>query len=147
MKAADQFHIGIVVDDFEGTLARLTGLFGYAWGPEFSGPTPVVLPTGPATPSLRFAYSTTAPRIEVIRSVPGQPLWQPADSGVHHLGFWSDDVVSDSATLAAQGYAPEVRGVRPDGAPYWAYHRPANGPRIELVSRALEPSMGQLWSA
>ena len=53
MKASDQFHLGIVVDDLEGTLAQLTELFGYEWAPEIGGPTPVVLPSGPATPELR----------------------------------------------------------------------------------------------
>jgi hypothetical protein len=29
VRAEDQFHVGIVVEDFEGTLARLSSLFGY----------------------------------------------------------------------------------------------------------------------
>jgi hypothetical protein len=152
VKAADQFHIGIVVDDLEGTLESLTALYGYEWAPEIGGPTPVVLPSGPAgslveaQPELRFAYSKTVPRLEVIRSVPGHPIWQPASSGIHHLGYWSDDVAADSKALVAQGYEVEVTGVRPDGSPYWAYHRPANGPRIELISRDVQPGLERLWS-
>ncbi|GAA3384963.1 VOC family protein [Cryptosporangium minutisporangium] len=147
MRAADQFHTGIVVDDLEGTLAQLTALFGYEWAPEIGGPTSVVLPTGPAEPELRFAYSRTVPRLEVIRSVPGHPIWQPSTSGIHHLGYWSDDVAADSAALVARGYALEVTGARPDGTPYWAYHRPAHGPRIELVSREVQSGLERLWSS
>ena len=32
MRVEDLYHTGIVVDDFEGTLAQLTALFGYQWG-------------------------------------------------------------------------------------------------------------------
>jgi hypothetical protein len=148
LKADDQFHQGIVVDDFEETLARLTALFGYEWCEEGGGPTPVTLAGGEViTPSLRFAYSKDVPRLEIIRSVPGNPLWQPAaGSGIHHLGYWSDDVPADSAALSSQGFALEAAGTGPDGAPYWAYHRGNSGPRIELVSRRVQPGMEHYWS-
>ena len=49
-------------------------------------------PSGDVELDLRFAYSATEPRLEIIRSVPGS-LWVPAPgSGIHHLGYWSDDV-------------------------------------------------------
>jgi hypothetical protein len=31
MKAADHFHVGIVVDDFDNALDGLTDLFGHEW--------------------------------------------------------------------------------------------------------------------
>ena len=146
MRAEDQFHIGVVVDDFEDTLADLSALFGYQWCDEIGGPTPVRLPTGDAVLELRFAYSTTSPRLEIIRSLPGT-LWVPAaGSGIHHMGYWSDDVPADSAELEGRGLAIEASGRGPDGAPYWAYHRSAGGPRIELVSRAVQPALEQYWT-
>lgn len=91
MRAHDQFHVGIVVDDLDATLADLTGLFGYEWCPQLHIETPVVLPSGDTTLDLRFTYSSTVPRLEVIQSIPGS-LWVPApSSGVHHVGYWSDD--------------------------------------------------------
>jgi len=55
-----------------------------------------VLPDGEATLDLVFTYSKTEPRVEVIQSMPGT-LWVPAeDSGIHHLGYWSDDVAADA---------------------------------------------------
>ncbi|TQS46991.1 VOC family protein [Cryptosporangium phraense] len=147
MKAADQFHVGIVVHDLAEARERLTALFGYEWAPEAGGVQPVLLADGPATVDLLCQYSRSVPRVELVRSVPGRAIWQPADSGVHHVGYWSDDVRADSDALVAQGYQREVAGTLPDGTPYWAYHRPASGgPRIELVSRALQPSMERLWS-
>ncbi len=29
----------------------------------------------------------------------------------------------------------------------WAYHRSPHGPRIELVSRGLQPGLEQYWSS
>jgi hypothetical protein len=144
MRAEDQFHVGIVVDDVGATLVTLTHLFGYEWCDEVGGPTPVSLPTGDAVLDLRFAYSKTEPRLEVIRTVPGS-LWEPADSGIHHLGYWSDDVAADSAELERHGLEPEAIGRQPDGTPYWSYHRGATGPRIELVSRSVQAGLEHYW--
>jgi Glyoxalase/Bleomycin resistance protein/Dioxygenase superfamily len=146
VKAGDQFHTGIVVDDLDSTLSSLSALFGYEWCAEIGGPLPVKLPTGDAILDLRFAYSRSIPRLEIIRTVPGS-LWEPAaGSGIHHLGYWSDDVAADSAALAGKGYAVEATGVQPDGVPYWAYHRGASGPRIELVSRTVQAGLEQYWA-
>jgi len=57
VKAADQFHIGIVVDDLEGALEDLAGLFGYEWCPILAIETPVVLPEREISLDLRFTYS------------------------------------------------------------------------------------------
>lgn len=110
-------------------------------------PTTVRLPDGEAEIDLRFTYSRTTPRLEVIRTVPGTPWTPAAGSGVHHLGYWSDDVAADSARLSARGYVNEVSGIRPDGSLYWAYHRSPDGPRIELVSREVEPGLRAHWEA
>ena len=103
MKAADQFHVGIVVDDLDAALADLSALFGHEWCPKLSVSTPVVLPDGEATLDLVFTYSRTEPRVEVIQSMPGT-LWMPAEgSGIHHLGYWSDDVAADAAASDSSG--------------------------------------------
>jgi hypothetical protein len=148
-RAEDQYHTGIVTDDFEGTCKRLTELFGYEWCDEIvaDAAVRVMTPEGPVETTItsRFTYSTNEPRLEVIRPIPGT-VWVPADSGVHHLGYWSDDVPAASAALAAQGMPLEVGGIGPDGALYWAYHRGPDGPRIELVSSVIRPFLEQLWS-
>jgi hypothetical protein len=147
MKGGDHFHVGIVVDDFEAALDDLSDLFGYDWCPTLSISTPVVLPDGEAMLDLVFTYSRTTPRVEVIQSMPGT-LWTPAPaSGIHHLGYWSDDVASDAARLTARGYAAEAAGVRPDGTAVWAYHRSPGGPRIELVSRDIAQGLEQYWTS
>jgi len=46
LRAEDQFHVGVVVADFEAALAGLSSLFGYQWCDELGGPTQVRLPDG-----------------------------------------------------------------------------------------------------
>jgi Glyoxalase/Bleomycin resistance protein/Dioxygenase superfamily len=145
VRAEDQFHVGIVVDDLDTTLDQLAELFGYEWCDEIAVQTPVMLPTGETVLDQRFRYSRNEPRLEVIQSIPGT-LWVPAaGSGVHHLGYWSDDVVRDSAELERHGIAREAAGILPGGSPHWAYHRAPDGPRIELVSTDLQGPLGQYW--
>jgi hypothetical protein len=146
LKAADQFHVGIVVDDFESTLAELSAAGGYEWCEEMSRPTDVRYADG-TTGVLHasFAYSKDAPRLEIIRSVPGT-VWVPAASGVHHLGYWSDDLQADRDALVQAGFATEVEGIGPDGSPFWAYHRHPTGLRIELISRAAQPRMEEYFT-
>jgi hypothetical protein len=140
MRAEDQFHVGIVVDALDAALASLSELFGYEWCEQVHLPTPVTTPDGAFQLDLRFAYSTTVPRLELIQAVPGS-LWEAAaGSGIHHLGYWSDDVAADAAALEAQGCALEAAGQ------VWAYYRSPAGPRIELVDRVVAPGLEQYWA-
>jgi hypothetical protein len=149
MNASDQFHIGVVVEDLGSALTELAGLFGYEWCDEVRVDQQVHLPTGDTTVEFQFRYSRNAPRLEVIQQQPGT-LWMPAGgsagSGIHHLGYWSDDVAADGVALERAGYALEAAGAGAEGSRSWAYHRSPTGPRIELVSRALEPFMAMMWA-
>jgi len=138
MKAEDLYHTGIVVDDFDATLALLTETAGYQWCEEYRGDQLVQTPEGQATVEMRIVYSVTEPRLEILQTVPGT-VWTPSSSGVHHLGYWSDDVSADGAALTDRGLRLEVTAPAPDGSALWAYYKGASGPRVELVSRMLEP--------
>jgi Glyoxalase/Bleomycin resistance protein/Dioxygenase superfamily len=146
MEGVHQFHVGMVVDDLDAAMAELSELFGYTWCPPMAVETPVRLPGGDIKLDLRFAYTATTPRVEVVRSVPGTP-WVPADSGLHHVGYWSDDLAADGARLVAWGYAEEAVGVRPEGTPIWSYHHSSHRPRIELVSREIQPDLEGYWAS
>ena len=146
MKAEDLFHVGIVTHDLEATQTQLSSLLGYEWGPEIGAPLEVTLPSGLVTVEVRCAFSITTPRLEVVRSVPGT-FWEPAEgSGVHHVGYWSDDVDADAAELASQGYVTEATRSGPDGSLFFAFLRSDTGYRMELVTRAAEPHMQQCWA-
>lgn len=146
MRPEDQFHVGIVAGDFEATLARLSSLSGYQWCAEIGGPTLVRLPDRDALLDLRCVYSMTSPRLEIVRPIPGT-LWEPAaGSGIHHLGYWSDDVAADSAELERHGYVAEATRDGGDGVPFFAFYRSAAGFRVELVSRIAQPGLERCWS-
>ncbi|QFG25008.1 VOC family protein [Actinomadura sp. WMMB 499] len=143
MKAEDQFHVGVVVDDVEAALAEYAVL-GHRWTAELGGPTPVRTSSGETVLNLRCVYSTTTPRMEIVGRVPGT-LWEPAASGVHHVGYWSDDVAADRAELESHGYVLEAERVGPDGVPSFAFCRSPAGLLVELVSRASQPGLESCW--
>jgi catechol 2,3-dioxygenase-like lactoylglutathione lyase family enzyme len=145
MKPEDLYHTGIVVDDFDNALRWFTDVAGYRWCDELALDQVVWTPQGDQTVPIRFAYSMSEPRLEVLQAVPGT-VWMPSTSGVHHLGYWSDDVDSDLDLLARSGLRVEVKAPMPDGSSLWAYCQGASGPRIELVSRTLQPMMAD-WFA
>jgi hypothetical protein len=140
LSAGDQYHVGIVVDDPAATMAQLTGLLGYEWADPIGGTITVSLPDGDTEIAMRAWYSKTTPRLEVVQSHPGT-VWSRADSGLHHFGYWVDDVTATISDLEKHGYSLEAAGKRPDGQPYWAYLSGPAGPRLEVVSRQLQPIM------
>jgi catechol 2,3-dioxygenase-like lactoylglutathione lyase family enzyme len=147
MKPDDLYHTGIVVDDFDATLKWFSAIAGYRWTDVVEVDQVAHTPEGEITVPMRMVYSGSEPRVEVLETVPGT-VWKPADSGVHHLGYWSDDVESDLAALESTGMQCEVKSFNPDGSGtlLWAYCKGAAGPRIELVSRAMEPFI-KVWFA
>ena len=48
MRASDQYHAGIVVDDFDAALADFSALFGYEFASPLELSTPVRFPEGGA---------------------------------------------------------------------------------------------------
>jgi hypothetical protein len=145
VKAADQFHTGIVVADLDPALSRLTELLGLGWGAEVSVAVPVRFPSGEQEVDIRFRYSTSEPRLELIEAVP-DTLWTPVgESGLHHIGCWSDDLAADTGHLLAKGYRVEAEGLDDSGSVAWAYFGTTSGPRIELIDRSLEPGIRLLF--
>ncbi|WP_327316574.1 VOC family protein [Streptomyces sp. NBC_01235] len=149
LRPQDQFHVGIVAENLAATTARLSQLFGLQWHDEMGAPVEVELPGGTAVLDFVCVYSKSTPRIEIVRPVPGT-LWEPTPgSGIHHLGYWSDDVAADTAELERHGYEVEATHRGPDGAPFFAFLRggEVTGFRVELVSSAARPALERLWAA
>lgn len=148
MRASDLYHVGIVTDDVDGLRDEMSDLLGYEWAQEVTASTPVCMAGVDTVLDLRLVYSRTTPRVELVRSVPDNPVWTPAGgSGVHHLGYWTDDLAADSTDLERRGFVAEALGQEPGGVPMWGYWYREGGPRIELVSRGMQPSMEQSWRA
>ncbi len=145
MKPEDFYHTGIVVEDFDAALRWFTDVAGYRWCDDLAVEQEVWTPDGNRVVPIHFAYSMSEPRLEVLQTVP-DTVWVPSNSGAHHLGYWSDDVDEDIQTLVENGFQVEVKAPMPDGSALWAYCHGPRGPRVELVSRSLEPMLAD-WFA
>jgi len=147
LRGEDLYHTGIVVDDFDESLSRLTVLAGHRFAEPMKTNVRLRTPEGESTVELRATYSCgTGPLIEVIQAVPGTH-WQPvAGGGLHHLGYWADDIEAESAALSAAGLPLEAAGLGPDDQIVYVYHYGEGGIRIELVDRAVKPVIDQ-WTS
>ncbi|MGW0002660.1 VOC family protein [Nocardia grenadensis] len=133
---AELHHIGLVVDDLEESAARLRDLYGVDLALFPEAHYPCLIDGVPYDTVQRTGLSAGPPFVELIRTVPDSPVWQPRP-GIHHLGFVVGDLVAASAELAARG-APlwmsgGHHGVSPGGA---VYHRDPLGQVIELLDRS-----------
>ena len=145
MKPGDLYHAGIVVDDFDQALARFSVTHGYRWCEPVAIDQLIITPSGEQTVPMRIVYSVDEPRIEILQTIPGT-IWTPADSGIHHLGYWSDDVDADVVSLLATGMELEATTPLDDESPLFAYCHAPGRTRIELVNRVMEPMMSEWFS-
>ena len=145
------YHVGIIVKDLPAARSQLTQQLGLTWGPvlhlpraEFrdAGGHDVLLPT-------TFCYSVEQPCLEIIQEVPGS-VWECNDnSNLHHIGFWSDDIATDSARMSEVGCPLQFAGRSGEVAPAgFSYQRNNElGVRIELVDSAMREAMSFLFVA
>ncbi len=143
MGLSEMYHVGIIVPDVEVGRERLTELLGIAWGPVVEAEVKVRDGDGnPLEVSLKMCYSTEAPYLELIEERPGTPWVCNEHSNLHHIGFFSDELGSDSTGLSgSQCPIDFARRGEAAGIAGWVYHRDPLGIRIELVDAADRPMM------
>lgn len=143
------YHYGMVVADFDQALDELSSSLGLEWASVQRRTFDVRQPNGLVTADFRVTYSITGPpHFEVIEPTPGT-IWAYAGGGVHHLGYWSDDLAADSARLGDAGLPWEATYDNPeiDGVFGFTYHTlPGTRLRIELVDRGRKPAFDS-WMA
>ena len=155
------FHVCIVASDLEATMDLLSRNVGVRWTEPFAAEMPVRLAGGDAaTFTPRNAYSTTFPHIELVEARPGTLLTSDPSGGVHHMGYWVDDLASGVEDLVSRGYRAEMLGSGPpagagaeaadQGADeefrpqVFAYLLAPEGNRVELVDVAVRPRI-EAW--
>jgi catechol 2,3-dioxygenase-like lactoylglutathione lyase family enzyme len=143
------YHVGMIVPDVRAARRRFSELLGVVWGPlvdldsvEYRDEAgrDVVLPS-------TFCYSVGTPSLELVQEVPGS-VWSRNDhSNLHHVGYWSDDLPTQSAALGDAGCPLQLCGRSGSRAPVtFAYHcEPELGVRIELIDAALRPALAPLF--
>jgi hypothetical protein len=145
--AGSPYHVGIVVEDVGEAMEEYGTLFGVEWTPRMQAEFPVVIDGKRRTLKFDSVYSKSGPvRVELTIRKP-DTFWTPG-GGMHHIGFWSDDVVSDSNRLAAAGYPIEATlfPLPDDTIPAVAFCRGPQSIFIELVSAGMRPHLETNWS-
>ena len=102
------WHIGVAVDDLEKGKKEFTDVFGLSWRP-----TRVRVLTLTDTQGAdhevecHVTFSQGGPfAVELWEAIPGTPLAAPQGGGVHHIGYWVDDITQENARLSALGFDP-----------------------------------------
>jgi|TARA_B110000263_G_scaffold249171_1_gene265967 hypothetical protein len=144
------YHFGLVVRDFDRALDELGSSMGLTWATVQRRTFDVRQPNGVVAADFRLTYSVTGPpHFEIIEATPGTS-WDPHSAGgIHHLGYWSQDLAADSEQLTRSGYVWEATYDNPavDGPFGFTYHTlPATGVRVELVDVARKASFDD-WLA
>ncbi|MEE8398726.1 MAG: VOC family protein [Desulfobacterales bacterium] len=123
-------HIGIQVRDVEEVIETWERTFGI--GPWTIREMTHTTPEGETlTTKLAFAYTDNGVEIELIQSIRNDFI-DTHGEGLHHLGFFVNDVDEDAAKAVEQGAKVAFKG------PGGNIHLDADGPggvRFELMRR------------
>lgn len=126
------YHVGIVVADLDRSMAEFTETFGVEWHRPFQAPTEIRIdgqPTKSVAP--RLTYSKQGPvYLELLEQVP-DTIW--SEPGLHHLGFWADNVPDESKRLAESGIPLLQTDLDVATGATICYHSTGDGLRLELV--------------
>jgi len=142
------FHVGIIVPRLEDALQRFNETLGVIWGPIIEGEAPFLDGEGSTrTIRLRYSYSCEAPHLELIEEVPDTPWVCNPISNLHHIGFFADDVDSQSDELTGVG-CPFEFGSRSAGSGpmMFAYHRDDLAVRFEFVSETRRSDIDEVYT-
>ena len=127
------YHVAVVVEDLAAAMDELGELLGLDWGEPFTGSPHLLTGAGDvvdAAPRLVFSRQGP-PYLELIERRPGT-VW--SEPGLHHLGFWVDDVAAESGRFTSAGCPMEASGAEADGTrTSFCYHLAGNDLRLELV--------------
>ena len=136
-RAATLHHIGLVVPDLEAAMAELTQLLGLRWTQ------PQQRPDGERT--LRVAFSTSEPRIELIQGNPDGTWSTRGGARLDHMAFWIEDADATEAKVTELGLDREAGGTASWGG-RWTYVRTqAVGARIELCDARGQEPFARTW--
>lgn len=136
------FHTGVIVDDLDSAMTQWGAALGLHWTPPKTASTPMQCPDGIRGREVRFVYSVEGPHhIELLEQVDATPyLSLTGGRHIHHLGYYTDDLLGESRRLEEQGFPCELSGIGEDGGRARAtFHRHPLSPGmwIELVDHTV----------
>jgi catechol 2,3-dioxygenase-like lactoylglutathione lyase family enzyme len=139
------WHIGFAVPGLEKGKKELGDVFGLSWRPTRVRKLALVDADGrPYDVECHVAFSLGGPfAVEVWQAIPGTPLDIPESGGVHHIGYWVDDITAEAKRLGALGYPSFATA---DTAPL--FNRGPAGTLVELCDlHSDRPSLRDLFPA
>jgi len=101
------WHIGIAVPDLEQGKREISEVFGLRWRPARVRSLTLTDEAGRSCPvECHVVFSLGGPfAVEVWQAIPGTPLDMPKGGGVHHIGYWVDDIAAEARRLGTLGFA------------------------------------------
>lgn len=144
------FHVGVLVTDLDAAMRDL-GTGGLTWAdPRTIDEMPVWTPeAGSRKVPLRFVYSRAGPQhVELLES-PADSPWNAGDrAGIHHVGYWVDDVSEKVESAIDVGWSLRLANAAPgQGYGLFAYVQPTSGLLVEFVSDEIRSSFEDWWDA
>jgi len=140
LRPEDLYHAGIVVPDLDAAMAHYSTLAGYEWITPLSYTLPFRTATGTHELTSTIVYSLQSPHLELVQEVAGTPWTAAPGTSVHHLGYFTDNLVETAHVLQRGGFTFEMTAAVSDSElALFAYYVDAFGTRIEIVDRALFP--------
>ena len=141
------YHTGIIVESLQNAMSTMGGALGLDWAPPRTSTAPMQGPNGVQGREIRFTYSLQGPHhIELLEQVDPAPyLNLTGGRRVHHLGYFTDDLIQASADLEARGFHRELSGVGENGQigrAAFHYNPESPGIWIELVSYEIAEEIG-----
>ena len=130
----DVFHFGVVVPDIEMAMAEFGRRFSLTWAPLQERDQKATTGGGEqVSEHIRFTYSVQGtPHLELVQSTDAR-LWRAGVGELHHIGVFADDLVAESARLAAEGSPLDFCGGHTGQPVGFAYHLVPGDLRLEVV--------------
>jgi hypothetical protein len=96
-------HLGQIVEDLDAAMGRYTDEFGVVWASTVS--------YGRGRHRSRFTCGRVAGvLIELIEEVPGSIWSSERGAPIHHIAYWTDNLVETQQELQNQGLTLEAAG-------------------------------------
>ena len=143
------FHVGIRVADLEAGMTELGVSSGVTWASVQDRAMTVWVPgDGTVTIQLALTYSVEGPVHLELMSGPVGSIWDGSEQpGIHHFGYWADDVAAETERLMAQDWTLELAASPPDeGYGRFTYLRSPSGVLVEPVSTASKTRFERWWA-
>jgi glyoxalase/bleomycin resistance protein/dioxygenase superfamily protein len=128
----DFFHVGVVVENIDAAMGEFGSASGVSWRSLVGGLRMLWTPEGERLYTPTAVYTQEGPPfLELIQTVP-ETIWDRP--GLHHMGFWSDDIEAGARGLEELGMERVSAVFTPDHDLLLAtYHRTPSGSYLELI--------------